>query len=403
MAMIFNRDDPFQSLDFERKIIIPYLKEYTNNTFFDRFTGGPDSPIYAKVVSKGDGDEIVYNMRQTFKPNIKIGSEQLFLTGDTLTYGVERLRIGFFRFSTGIELQDLQELRHNHRFSPDIKSDLLEKGEYAHTQRIMAQFGLAFCENSRGLPNQEFEYPDLWTKMLNCGIDAPNGGEMIARSRIVCGQDKGLDQATVGAILADGVLNNAADDTLTVDHLFLLADLADKGSRTGVINKENKIKPYMIGKNRFGFQDKRFLFLTSPDCYRKLVRDPRWADQVRRGTIEHEDQPSALFGSAYKGTMEGIMVVTYAGFADYVRPNANGTLYGYSVMLGAGALGLGIGQTPTFRSDDEDFQRLVELAHVEISGAKVLKFPSKSDLNLKGVNPLRVENGLIHSFVRLHA
>ena len=42
------------------------------------------------------------------------------------------------------------------------------------------------------------------------------------------------------------------------------------------------------------------------------------------------------------------------------------------------------------------------LAHIEISDAKVLKFPSKTDLTKKGLNSLRVENGMIHSFVRLH-
>ena len=67
---IFDRNDPFQSYDFERNIILPYLKEYSNVTMFDRFTGGPDSVIFAKVSKAGQGDDIVYNQRQNFDPTV---------------------------------------------------------------------------------------------------------------------------------------------------------------------------------------------------------------------------------------------------------------------------------------------------------------------------------------------
>lgn len=398
---IFDRNDPFQSLTFERNIITPYLEEYSNTTMFDRFTGGPDSVIFAKVSKAGQGDDIVYNQRQNFDATVKIGNERLIEAEDKLTYGVDRLRVGFFRFGTRITNKQLQELQINHRFDPDVRSQLLWQGERLNSQRIMRQFGLAFAENSRGMPNQRYTYPELIDKIKACGIDAPVNGEAVSRSRLMFGLDKGLAANTVNDAIANAVLNSAADDTLTANHLFKLASLASKGSRTNVLNKETPIRPYTMGKNRMGFPNKKYMLITSDDAFYKLSQDPNWRDQQIRGTIENEEQPSILFGSNYKGTLHGVMVVTIPEFSNYIFTNDNGTTIAYSAFLGASAMGLGIGQIPSFASESYDYGLYHGLAHIEISDAKVLKFPSKTDLAQKGVNPLRVENGMIHSFVRL--
>jgi hypothetical protein len=399
---IFDRNDPFQSYDFERNIILPYLKEYSNVTMFDRFTGGPDSVIFAKVSKAGQGDDIVYNQRQNFDPTVKVGNERLVEAEDELTYGVERLRVGFFRFGTRITNRQLQELQINHKFDPDIRSQLLWQGESLNSKRIMRQFGLAFSDNNRGNPNQQYNYADLIGKMLACGIDVVQNGEAVSRSRLMFGLDKGTNEATVGDTLTDGVLNSAVDDTLTANHIFKLASLAGKGSRTDVLNKETPIRPYTVGKNRMGFPDKKYLFLTSDDAFYKLAQDANWKAQQSRGTIENEEQPSILFGSNYKGTIHGVMVVTVPEFSNYVFANAGGTSYAYSALLGASAMGLGMGQIPSFAQETYDYGLYHGLAHIEVSDAKVLKFPSKTDLTKKGLNSLRVENGMIHSFVRLH-
>jgi len=395
MSNIFDKDDAFQSLDFERNVITPYCKEYSNNTMFDRFTGGPDSVICAKVCSAGDGDTIVFNQRQNFAPNIKIGNEQLVDAEDELTYGVDKLDIGFFRFGTRITNKQLQELQINHRFDPDIKSQLLWQGEYMNTQRIMRQFGLAFAEYARGVPNQRYSYSDLHDMILNCGIDTDTG---VSASRLMFGKDTNAMQATVTATLAQ--LDDVDTDTLTADHIFKLADLAGKGSRTSVTNSEHPIRPYSMGRNRMGFPNKKYLLLTSSDAFFKLSKDAGWSEQARRGVIENEEQPSALFGSNYKGTLHGVMVVTIPEFSKYTI-TSGGNTFAYSAFLGSSALGLGIGQIPSFATESRDYGLRKGIAHIEISDAKVLKFPSKSDLTLKGVNKKRVENGMIHSFTRL--
>ena len=397
---IFDRNDKFQSYDFERNILTPYLKEYSNVTMFDRFTGGADSVIFAKVSNAGQGDDIIYNQRQNFNPTVKIGNERLVEAEDELTYGVERLRVGFYRFATRVTNRELQELQINHKFSPDIKSQLLWQAEKLNSERIMRQFGLAFSNNDRGLPNQQYTYAELIAKIKACGIDVNANGEAISRSRVMFGLDVGTNAATVDAGLTTLVGSDAATNTLTSAHLFKLAALAGQGSRTAVANKEAPIRPYTLGASREGYPDKKYLFLTSNDAYYKLSQDPDWQAQERRGLIQNECQPAILFGSNYKGTIHGVMVVTFPEFSNYVFEQGGNTV-AYSAFLGASAMGLGMGQIPNFAQESYDYGLYYGLAHVEISDAKVLKFPSKTNLAQKGVNPLRVENGMIHSFVRL--
>ena len=398
---IFDRNDVFQSYDFERNIVTPYLKEYSNTTIFDRFTGGPDSVIYGKVSKAGQGDDIIYNQRQNFDPTVKIGSERLAGAEDELTYGVDRLRVGYFRFGTKIHNKLLQELQINHKFDPEIRSQLLWQGGRLNSLRIMRQFGLAFCENTRGAPNTQYNFSQLVEKMLACGIDTAVDGEAVSNSRIMFGADKRTNETTVG-LAVDKLTNDNSDvDNFTVEHIYRLASLAEEGSRTGVTNKEIPIRPYTMGKSRHGFPETKFLYLMSNKAFFKLSQDPEWKSQQTRGVIENEDQPSILFNSNYKGTVHGTMIVTVPEFSNYLFEKG-GKNYGYSAFLGASAMGLGIGQTPTFYArEDDDYGIYYGLAHIEISDAKVLKFPSKGDLSLKGVNPLRVENSLIHSICRV--
>lgn len=398
---IHDRKDPYQGLNYETEIM-PYITEYNNNTLFARFTGGPESAIYCKRLKTGNGDDIVYNQRQNFNATLKTGKERLIEAEDTLTYGTERLRVDFFRFGTRITNQDLQELQINHKFTPDIRAQLLWQGEKLNTDRMMRQFGLAFADNvTKNQPNKEWSYSELVEKILLCGIDAPKNGEAISRSRVMFGLDKGLDKKEVNEVLAIGTMSSLKDDTLTVDHIFKLADLAGKGSRTNVANKEHPIRPYKVGNNRMGYPNNKYILLTSSDAYFNLSKDPAWASQMSRGVVEQEEQPSILFGSNYKGTVHGVMVVTVPEFSNYVFDNGAGMTCAYSCLLGSAAIGLGIGQLPHFATETWDYEMYNGFAHVEISGAKVLKFPSKGDLSKKGVNELRVENGMIHSFVRL--
>ena len=395
---IFDRNDVYQALNYEKNIL-PYIQEYQNTTLWDRLTGGSESVIYGKTSKAGQGDEIVYTQRQNFDPTVKIGSERLAGAEDQLVYGVDKLRVGYFRFGTLINNKFLQELQINHRFDPDVRAQLLYQGGRLNSHRIVRQFGLAFSENNRGLPNQQYTFAQLTDKMIACGIDTPANGECVSSSRLMFGSDKGLDQATVGDALTQ--LSDASAYTLTVEHLFNLAALAEEGSRTNIANKEHPIRPHKFGQNHMGYPERSYMYITCNRGYKKLLEDPDWKNQLTRGVIERESQPSELFNSIYKGSIHGVGVYVFPEMSNYIFTH-NGQEYAYGAFLGAGAVALGLGESPRLiPRSDEDYGIITGLAHVEISDAKVLKFPSKEDLNQKGVNSKRVENGLIHSFIRL--
>jgi hypothetical protein len=61
-----------------------------------------------------------------------------------------------------------------------------------------------------------------------------------------------------------------------------------------------------------------------------------------------------------------------------------------------------MGQTPMFTlRSSTDYELYRGLAHNEISGIKVLKYPSKS-IGVKGNNTNLVEYGVVHSFTTLN-
>ncbi len=64
-------------------------------------------------------------------------------------------------------------------------------------------------------------------------------------------------------------------------------------------------------------------------------------------------------------------------------------------------MGFGMGSTPTFTlRSSTDYGLYQGLAHNEISGLKVLKYPSKY-IGTKGNNTNLVEYGIVHSFTTL--
>lgn len=95
------------------------------------------------------------------------------------------------------------------------------------------------------------------------------------------------------------------------------------------------------------------------------------------------------------------MIIVIPELSNLIITNAAGNSYAYSLFCGASAIGFALGDTPkfTFRSST-DYELYTGLAHNEISGLKVLKFPSKF-FGVKGNNTNLVEYGLVHSFTTL--
>ena len=407
----FDRGNLFQNQLFERNVLIPYLQDYRNVTNFARFMGGSDAVIYNKMENKGDGDRIIFPLRQTFDPAVAIGNEQLEGNEQELTYVSDMVDVGRIRFATLLTDVQLMSLQTKFQLESDVRADLLSQADMLNTKRILQSFALAFDGGAGGVNpslNQKFTYAQLRDRILASRLDQAIGG--ISRARILIGDPKlanGNSRTTYADLTNALVVGNfpVATNTMNVSHIRQLFNQAATGQSLTITNtaytvKESSIRPYKY-KTHLGFEDKRYVLFIAPETYNKLADDPVWQAQVNRGVIENQDQPSILYGSMYKGTIEGVMVIVIPELSNFLITNANDNVYAYSLFCGAAAVGFGMGQTPTFTfRSSTDYELYKGLAHNEISGLKLLKYPSKAR-GVKGNNNNLVEYGVVHSFTTI--
>lgn len=407
----FDRSNIFQNELFMKNVTIPYLQDYRNVTNFARFMGGSDAVIYNKMENKGDGDRIVFPLRQTFDPAVAIGNEQLEGNEQELTYVSDMVDVGRIRFATLLTDVQLMSLQTKFQLESDVRADLLSQADSLNTKRILQAFALAFDGGAAGINpslNQQFSYSDLRARILASRLDQAAGG--ISRARILIGDPNlvGGNARTTYADLTTALAVGqfpVATNTMNVSHIRQLFNQAATGQSLPITNvaytvKESSVRPYKY-KTHQGFEDKRYVLFIAPETYNKLAADPVWQAQVNRGVIENQDQPSILYGSMYKGTIEGVMVIVIPELSNFLITNAAGNIYAYSLFCGAAAVGFGMGQTPTFTfRSSTDYELYKGLAHNEISGLKLLKYPSKAR-GVKGNNNNLVEYGMVHSFTTI--
>lgn len=406
-----DRNNLFQTQLFEKNVLIPYLQDYRNVTNFARFMGGSDAVIYNKMENKGDGDRIIFPLRQTFDPAIAIGNEQLEGNEQELTYVSDMVDVGRIRFATLLTDVQLLSLQTKFQLESDVRADLLSQADVLNTKRILQSFALAFDGGAAGINpslNQQFSYSDLRARILASRLDQAAGG--ISRARILIGDPNlvgGNARTTYADLVTALAIGNfpVATNTMNVSHIRQLFNQAATGQSLTITNaaytvKESSVRPYKY-KTHLGFEDKRYVLFIAPETYNKLAADPVWQAQVNRGVIENQDQPSILYGSMYKGTIEGVMVIVIPELSNFLITNAAGNIYAYSLFCGAAAVGFGMGQTPTFTfRSSTDYELYKGLAHNEISGLKLLKYPSKAR-GVKGNNNNLVEYGIVHSFTTI--
>lgn len=407
----FERSNIFQNELFMKNVVIPYLQDYRNVTNFARFMGGSDAVIYNKMESKGDGDRIIFPLRQTFDPAVAIGNEQLEGNEQELTYVSDMVDVGRIRFATLLTDVQLTNLQTKFQLESDVRADLLSQADVLNTKRILQSFALAFDGGAAGVNpslNQQFSYSDLRARILASRLDQAVGG--ISRARILIGDPNlvgGNARTTYADLVTALAVGNfpVATNTMNVSHIRQLFNQAATGQSLPITNaaytvKESSVRPYKY-KTHLGFEDKRYVLFIAPETYNKLAADPVWQSQVNRGVIENQDQPSILYGSMYKGTIEGVMVIVIPELSNFLITNAAGNIYAYSLFCGGAAVGFGMGQTPTFTfRSSTDYELYKGLAHNEISGLKLLKYPSKVR-GVRGNNNNLVEYGVVHSFTTI--
>jgi hypothetical protein len=181
----FDRNNVFQTDLFE-KAIQRYLLDYRNVTSFSKFIGGVDSPIYTKSQGKGDGDRIIFPLRQTFDPRVVRGNAQMEGNEQELTYVTDSVEIGRLRWSVRLTDEQFMSIQTKAELTSDVRADLLAQGEAYNTKRIVSQFALAFNGPAYDV-NQDFSYSELTARMLAANLDTANSGT--SRSRVLIGNN----------------------------------------------------------------------------------------------------------------------------------------------------------------------------------------------------------------------
>lgn len=404
--LIYNSSNPYQSDLFVKKVLKPYRKDYLLATDYSRFMGGEGSGSLIEMKKNegvGAGQIVKFPLHQIFPATINNGLEPLEGREAAPTVVSDEVKVDMFRFAVGTEAVHLQQLQVNQVLSDLLRTQLHEQSRLLNTKRITQAFGLAFPGAAYAV-NTDFDYSRIQDRMLAAPLDQANLG--ISRSRIIIGNDVPTTFATMtAALLVANLPTNVNDHKLTVAHIRKAAIRAKTGksaliSDAAFRSKESPVRP-MKTTNYMGYPDYRYALLIAPETYMALVDDEDWQAQTRRGVIEQESQPTVLYGSMYKGTIEGVMVIEIPEFSDLIITNGAGNRYAYSALCGAGALSYVVGKSPYFEPRSyTDFGLHTGISHNEISAFKALHYPSKS-IGTPGNNANLVTHGIVHSFTVL--
>jgi hypothetical protein len=157
---------------------------------------------------------------------------------------------------------------------------------------------------------------------------------------------------------------------------------------------ERRMTPLRIATKN-GFPRESFALLTTDTMFNSLVLDPEWQAQANRGLLVSSDQPDTVNAGRFKGMIDDIPVYVVPELEEY-SITAGGFTSGWSIFMGAQAVGLSWSLHPNFMSRIWDYDS-IGMRSAEIRGNKTIMYPSKQDPS----GATLAENGIIHIFPRI--
>lgn len=249
--------------------------------------------------------------------------------------------------------------------------------------------------------NQELVYSILKSATfdsypLAAAGTAPTTGPQVNRYVYGNGRVQASVDAGVDAMVTAGPGTAAAPgDGLSVRHIRKLRNMAIYGG--AVFEQEKRITPYKMELAE-GFASPYYVYFMDTASYESLQSDPEWAIYNGRGFKEMANQPTALSGAFFKGQIDNVLVYEVPELGGFqVTSSTNARVASWNLFCGAEAFGLVWAREPWFTQEWTNHRTVVEQAIIEIRGQKALKFPSFNP----ALNKIPVENGIIHSFVKL--
>lgn len=366
----------------EKKVLGEYIPQYLDGNDLSPLMGKGESVIELKdAPGKGRGDVIYIPLLDALDvETFKLGSNQVVGTGESLRFYSDKVVIDVVRKATALENVQITAQRTPIDVFGALSPQLMEVFQRRLRNDII---------DAAKYPHQDVAFTAPVTQRALFGTDTYPANNNI---------HTGL-----------AALNKGATPThkLTVAHIRKLRDRAVIGGATNA-TAERRIRPTKI-LTRNGFKSEFFMLLAETRALRMLTQDPEWDKQLNRGVIEGPNQPSLLDGARFKGAIENILIYEVPELAriGYTKVQINGdttsgnaTDVAHSLLCGAQAFSVCLAGNPMFTIQEFDHRRVYELAKTELRGLKMLSFDSKTQTNSTG-EPLKVENGIIHSFTAL--
>ncbi len=196
---------------------------------------------------------------------------------------------------------------------------------------------------------------------------------------------------------------------LSAKHLLNLKAMAVRGGNSNgavLVNGdiEDPIRPaFLTMKGGYDVDD--YIYLCNTESYTQLMQDPMYYQATTtRGVIVSSDQPEAISGADYHGKYMGIHIYEVKDLSRYISLSQDGTIsVGWELFIGAGAWSAGWHEELSIAFHENTIDRIQQYATHEIRGEASLRFPAKQASTVLNIakTPAGIEQGIIHSFVRI--
>ena len=186
----------------------------------------------------------------------------------------------------------------------------------------------------------------------------------------------------------------SSNHKLTVKHLRRLKLEAELGG--SALGTEDPVKPSRVTMVN-GQNSTEYYYFAHPSSISDLIEDPDFKSMmVTRIAVENQPQP--ISGADYIGKIFGINIYECPMLSQYAAPITNGDC-AWNLLIGAGAWAVGWYKFPYVVMDKDVIENEILFCSHEMRGQDVLKYSAHHTIANAPVT--KVEQGLVHSFVRI--
>lgn len=198
------------------------------------------------------------------------------------------------------------------------------------------------------------------------------------QARYLYGATDGNWNATHTTALAN------CDTTNDLASCAFISKLKEKAQLEG----QSRIRPAMVGKDEKGMPIEGYCLLMHPYAFRDVRADVNWREREIHSGIGSSGLEK---GASYKGTYDGVHVFVIPDNTLLLDGVGNGSAdVCHAMLMGGQAAKVGYVQRPSFRPDNEDYDRMQNLGVIEVRGQKKHVFNSE-------------DFGIVHGFTAVTA